>query len=105
MVLVNGTGKEIKDKAKGASDEKDVVNATKRFKNQVFPASMWAMLAIMVTFIIGGGVHTHKVPLIVHHLFSIASILTYGRAYWIELRAMDENARLMERFLSDGATG
>jgi hypothetical protein len=105
MFFFIGTGKEIKDKAKGAGDEGEVVAATKRFKNQVFPAAMWAMLAIMVTFIIGGGVHTHKVPLLVHHLFSIASILTYGRAYWIEIRAMDENAHLMERFLSDPVAG
>jgi hypothetical protein len=99
MFFFIGTGKEIKDKAKGAADEKEVVAATRRYKSSVFPAAMWAMGAIMVTFIIGGGVHTGKVPVLVHHLFSLASVMTYGRAYWVEIRAMDENARLMERFL------
>ncbi|HVT44464.1 MAG TPA: hypothetical protein VMT00_08740 [Thermoanaerobaculia bacterium] len=101
MFFFIGTGKEIKDKAKGAADEQSVVRSTRLFKSKVFPAAMWAMASIMVTFIIGGGVHTGKVPSLAHHLLSLLTIILFAWAYWVELRAMEENARLMERFLSE----
>ena len=94
-----GTGKEIKDKAKGARDERDVVGNTRAFKNKVFPAALYAMLMLGVTFILGGGVHMGKVPSWLHQILAFASLALYARAYWIELQAMVENAKLMERFL------
>lgn len=96
-----GTAKEIKDKAKGEGDEAAVVMSTKRFKNQVFPAALWAMLFIMATFILGGGVHRGTLPLWTHTLLSAITIFFFIRAYSIELRAMNENADLMQRFLRE----
>ncbi len=101
MFFFIGTGKEIKDKAKGASDASVVVQQTKTFKSQVFPTALYAMAVLMVTFILGGGVHMHKVPVWLHNVLTALSILMFARAYWVQLRAMDENARLMERFLKD----
>ena len=101
MFFFIGTGKEIKDKAKGHADETAVVNETKRYKNRVFPAAMYAMLTIMVTFILGGGIHRGSLPLWTHYLLTAASIVMFARAYWIEINVMDANARLMERFLKD----
>jgi hypothetical protein len=101
MFFFIGTGKEIKDKVKGASEEGAVVQQTKDFKSKVFPAAMWAMTFVMVTFIMGGGVATGKTPRWLHLGLTTATLVMYGRAYWIQLRAMDENARLMEKYLAD----
>ena len=101
MFFFIGTGKELKDKAKGESDESSVVNDTKRFKSQVFPAAFYAMIVLMVTFILGGGVHRGSLPAWSHSILSLISAVFYARAYWIELRAMNANADLMERFLRD----
>jgi Sec-independent protein secretion pathway component TatC len=101
MFFFIGTGKEIKDKVKGIRDEGQVVQQTRVFKSKVFPSATYAMAAIMATFILGGGVATHRTPTLVHHLLAVASVLLYARAYWIQLHAMDENARLMERYLQD----
>ena len=101
MFFFIGTGKEIKEKARGAGDAPSVVQRTRDFKSKVFPAALYTMITIMVTFIIGGGVHTGKAPVWLHHLLSIASIGMFLRAYWIELKAMSENAGLMERFLKE----
>lgn len=101
MFFFIGTGKEIKDKARGEQDEAGVVAQTRSFKSRVFPAALYAMLTIMVTFILGGGVHRGSLPVWSHQLLSLASIIMFARAYWIEIRAMDENARLMERFLRE----
>jgi len=101
MFFFIGTGKEIKDKARGAADENSVVAATKRFKARVFPVAFYSMIVLMITFIVGGGAHTGKMNPIVHHLLAIVSIFLYARAYWVEIRVMDENAGLMERFLTE----
>jgi hypothetical protein len=98
MFFFIGTGKELKDKS-----EQDalVVQRTKAFKARVFPAAMWAMAAIMVTFIMGGGVGSGKTPLWLHNALAALSIVLFARAYVIQIRAMTENATLMERYLRD----
>lgn len=101
MFFFIGTGKEIKDKVKGAQEEAVVVRQTKDFKSRVFPAAMWAITALMVTFITGGGVPSGKTPRLVHDALALATLLTFVRAYWIQLQAMDENAKLMEKYLAD----
>jgi hypothetical protein len=97
MFFFIGTGKEIKEAAK---EDAAVVQRTKDFKSRVFPAAMYAMLVLMITFITGGGVPTGKTPAWLHLTLSIATIVMYGRAYWMELQAMQENAGLMEKYLS-----
>jgi hypothetical protein len=97
MFFFIGTGKEIKEKANDAA----VIQQTKAFKSRVFPAAMWALTAIMVTFIMGGGVRTGQTPRWLHDTLAFTTLLLFARAYWIELRAMDENAKLMERYLRE----
>jgi len=98
MFFFIGTGKEIKEAAK---NDAEVVQRTKKFKSRVFPAAMYAMLVLMVTFIMGGGVMTGKTPKWLHVTLAAASLVMYGRAYWVQIAAMEENARLMERYLGD----
>ena len=97
MFFFIGTGKELKD----ASDQDSaVVQSTKAFKNRVFPAAMWSMAAIMVTFIMGGGVGQGRTPIWLHDALAALSIFLYARAYVIQLRAMNQNADLMSKYLS-----
>jgi hypothetical protein len=98
MFFFIGTGKELKDKS---GQDAGVVGQTKAFKSRVFPAAMWAMTAIMITFITGGGVGQGKTPLWLHNALAAVSIFMYARAYWIQIRVMNENANLMERYLRD----
>jgi hypothetical protein len=101
MFFFIGTGKEIKEKVKGESEETDVVARTKKFKARVFPTATYAMGLMMVTFIMGGGVASGKTPRLVHDALALGTLLLFGYAYWIELRAMEENATLMEKYLSE----
>ncbi|MDP9362269.1 MAG: hypothetical protein M3P29_12570 [Acidobacteriota bacterium] len=98
MFFFIGTGKEIKEAAK---NDEAVVQRTKAFKTKVFPTAMYAMAVLMVTFIMGGGVASAKTPRWLHLGLAIASIAVYGRAYWVQLHAMMENASLMEKYLRD----
>ena len=98
MFFFIGTGKEIKDAAK---QDAAVVQRTKTFKAKVFPAATYAMAALMITFIMGGGVATGKTPRWLHLTLAIVSVVLYARAYWVQLQAMTENASLMERYLKE----
>ena len=98
MFFFIGTGKEIKE---AAEQNQDVVRKTKDFKSRVFPAAMYAIGILMVTFIMGGGVASGRTPRLLHDALSLGTLILFCRAYWIELRAMDENARLMEKYLRD----
>ena len=98
MFFFIGTGKELKD---ASEQDASVVQQTKAFKSRVFPAAMWAMTAIMVTFITGGGVGSGKTPRWLHDALTAISIFMFARAYVIQIRAMNENASLMERYLKE----
>lgn len=98
MFFFIGTGKELKEKS---DQDAGVVQQTKAFKARVFPAAMWAMAAIMVTFITGGGVGSGKTSLWMHNALTAVSVIMFARAYWIQIRAMNENATLMERYLKE----
>lgn len=98
MFFFIGTGKELKD---ASSQDGAVMAKTRSFKSRVFPSAMWAMAAIMVTFITGGGVGSGKTPIWLHDALAALSIFMYARAYWIQIRVMNENADLMEHYLKE----
>lgn len=101
MFFFIGTGKEIRTKAKGVADEREVLGRIRAYRAAVFPAAMWAILAVMVTFILGGGVHRGSFPPWMHTVTAVISAYYLGRAYWIEAKAMNSNAELMDRFLRE----
>ncbi|MEA2235304.1 MAG: hypothetical protein QOC81_28 [Thermoanaerobaculia bacterium] len=96
-----GTGKQLKDKTEGGPDAEVVRKATRALTMRVSPAATYAMVLLMITFIMGGGVASGKTPHWLHITLSIATLAMYGRAYWVELRAMMENAGLMEKYLRE----
>jgi hypothetical protein len=101
MFFFIGMGKQLKDKAKGGEHEPEVKAATRRLSMRVSPIATYAMALLMVTFIMGGGVASGKTPRWLHLSLSVATVLLYARAYWVEIQAMEANARLMERYLAD----
>ncbi len=95
MFFLIGTGKAIKDAVVHHGLDASLVEETRRFKNQSYPALMLAMGAAMATFILGGGVATAAIPGWVHHgLFWLALGLQL-RALLIEGRVLAANQRLM----------
>ena len=97
MFFFIGTGKQLKE----ATTDAAAIAQTRAFKSRVFPAAMWAIAALMVTCIMGGGVPMGKTPLWLHNVLAFTTLLMLGRAYVIELKAMMENAALMEKHLRE----
>jgi hypothetical protein len=98
MFFFIGMGKEIKE---ASGQDAEVVRRTRAHKAKVFPAATYAIAVLMVTFIMGGGVRVGKTPVWLHLGLAFASLVMLGRAYYVELKAMEDNARLMERYLKE----
>ena len=101
MFFFIGTGKQLKDKTRGGPFEIDVKKSTRALAMRVSPAATYAMLMLMVTFIMGGGVATRKTPVWLHMTEVALTIVLFARAYWVEIQAMQTNGELMEKYLSD----
>ncbi len=101
MFFFIGTGRQLKDKTAGTKSEEAVKQTTRALAMKVSPAATFAMAVVMVTFIMGGGVASGKTPKWLHLTLTAASIVLYARAYWIEINAMQTNARMMEEHLTD----
>jgi hypothetical protein len=95
MFYLIGTGKAIKDAVKENGLEQELIEETKRFKNESYPSLMLAMGLVMATFILGGGVATGSVPSWIHHALFYAAVLVQAYSLRIEWRVLGENERLM----------
>jgi small-conductance mechanosensitive channel len=101
MFFFIGTGKQLKDKAAGTKGESEVRAATRAMAMKVSPAATFAMMVLMVTFIMGGGVASGKTPKWLHIGLTVTTLALYARAYWIEINAMMLNAKLMQEYLKE----
>lgn len=90
-----GTGKAIKEAVKEYGLDASVVEQTKTFKTRSNPMLMLAMLLVIATFVVGGGVATGSVPSWVHHALFWATLIVQVRALWIEKIVLDANEKLM----------
>jgi hypothetical protein len=94
-----GTGSQIKELAKEKNLPKDYVDRTKHFKRRVFPWAMYTMLAVMLTFILGGGVHTGSIPAWVHRTLAFGALLMSVVAAFVETEFVLRNVKLADEVL------
>lgn len=95
MFFLIGTGKAIKEAVAENGFEGEIVEATKRFKNQSFGAMLLAMGLAMAAFIVGGGVYTGAVPAVVHHALYYLALVAQVWALARETKVLAANDRLM----------
>jgi len=107
MFYLIGTGKAIKAAVAENDLEAAFIEKTKDFKNDSYPSLMLAMGLVMATFICGGAGFLGALPLWVHHLLALPTLVVQIWALVIEGRVLMANQRLMngiDRLLeADGA--
>ena len=108
MFYFIGTGKQVKDLVLSHSITEGFVQRTKVFKARVFPPALWAMLFTMAAMILGGAVHTKRLPWWVHLLLVSAAFYFNVQAFFREAKYMIEHNVLMEELekrLASTSTG
>lgn len=95
LFFLIGTGKAVKDAVGRAGLSGDFVERTRRFKMQSNPPMMLAMVLVMATFIVGGGVQTRVVPAWIHHALFYVTLAVQLWTLAVEHRVVAANARLL----------
>lgn len=96
MFYFIGTGKQVKDLVISHSITEGFVQRTKVFKARVFPPALWAMLFTMAAMILGGGVHTNRIPSWVHLGLAAVALFFNIQAFFREAKYMIEHSVLMQ---------
>jgi hypothetical protein len=92
-----GTGKAIKTAAQEHDLGGNLAEQTREFKNRSNSWLMLAMMAVMTTFIVGGGVATRVLPPWVHSSLFMVTLAIQVWTLVIEGRVLGENERLMRQ--------
>ncbi len=92
-----GTGKSIKVAVAEYGLDSAHVDQTRDFKRRTSPAALWALLAVMAAFVLGGGAATRAVPAGVHHVVALAAILLQGYATLVGAQVIRTNMELLDR--------
>ena len=90
-----GTGKAIKSAAKEHGLDDSLAAQTREFKNRSNSWLMLAMMAVMATFIVGGGVATTVLPPWSHATLFWVTLVIQLWTLVIEGRVIGDNERLM----------
>ena len=98
MFYFIGTGSRIKEVVKELKLDAQLYRRTLPFKARVFPLSMLTMGAVMGSYIIGGGTHTHFpwTPPWLHGLLALAAALLNGLLALREIVCISENLTLVD---------
>jgi hypothetical protein len=97
MFYFIGTGVRMKELVAEHHVQVDLVTPTRRIKATVFPLLTMAIVLTMITFILGGGVDTGKIPGVVHLVLALgATVLNYLAAVR-SIAAIFVNVRLFDR--------
>jgi len=96
MFYLIGTGKAIRETVTAHALDLQLVEETKRFKNESYPSLMAAIGLVIATFVCGGGAYAGAVPVVVHHVLFLVTLLVQVRTLSIEGRVLLQNQRLMD---------
>ena len=96
MFYLIGTGKAIKAAVAEHDLPAEWIERTREFKNRSYPALMLAMVLVMATFILGGGVERRVLPGWIHHALFYLALAAQLRALWREHAVLGANQRLLD---------
>lgn len=96
MFYLIGKGKAVKDAMIEGGLTSDHYRRIAAARKPVFSIGTWAMVATMITAILGASVDTHVLPPIVHGMMAYGAIACNVAAIRIELAALTESSRIVD---------
>lgn len=105
FAIFTGSGKDTREIVQDLHLDKDFVARTKRFKKDVFPPALYAILLLVVTTTLGGALGAHLSPWLrwLHLLVAWTSFLYQLKVLRLECQAVYENSQILVRVNSDAA--
>jgi hypothetical protein len=95
MFYLIGTGKALRLAVEDHGLDPNIVEETKRFKNESYPWLTAAMGLAMATFILGGGVPTGAIPKWLHQTLFLATLAVQIKTVLVEQLVLSQNRRLL----------
>jgi hypothetical protein len=77
-----------------------LIEPTRSFKMQAFPAAISAMAIVFITAVSGAAVTNYGVNIVWHHLLAIVSVAVNALVAIVEFGAIQRNARLIDQILA-----
>ncbi len=66
-----------------------------QIKRKSYPPMLWNLLWVSALFIVGGAVHTHRVPGWIHGLLFWVALLHWGKTIVVQHQCFKENTQIM----------
>ncbi len=104
MFYLIGKGRAVREAVQEARLSGELYRAVARVRRPVFSIATMAMALTMATAILGGGVDTNTVPVMVHLVFALAAVAANLVALRTEIVAMLSSARIVaevDRLIED----
>ena len=104
MFYLIGKGKAVREAVQEGQLSVELYRAVARVRRPVFSIATLAMVVTMATAIVGGGVDTDTVPVVVHSALALAAVAANLVALRTEIIAMLSSARIVaevDRLLED----
>ena len=80
--------------------DQSLVAPTRSFKAAAFPAALLAMAIVFLAAVIGAATFSYSIRPIYHHTVALVAFATNAAVAFIEYRAIDKNAKLIDQILA-----
>jgi hypothetical protein len=80
--------------------DQSLVAPTRSFRAAAFPAALSAMAIVFLTAVVGAATLNYELRPIYHHAIAIIALMINALVALIEYRAIDRNAKLIDRILA-----
>lgn len=101
MFFFVGTGVSLKEYTRDHKMDESYHKRALQIKRVVYPPMLWNILFIMVTFILGGAVHTKIVPTWLHSILFFLTFFHFIKTVCIEHNSFKINVEIYKDLASD----
>ncbi len=97
LFFLVGTGKAVREAVEEYDLDRNYIERTKAFKQELYPWLMLAMGLVIAAFVIGGGSYIGAMRPLWHRLLGPATVLVQFWTLFLEYKILAKNESLMRR--------
>jgi hypothetical protein len=103
--IFTGAGKDTRELVQDLKLNPEFVGQTKAFRKITFPPALYAILMILITAFLGGGLSKwgSKGMALTHGLFAFLTFAYNLKTFWLEFKCVRENSVILKKVNSEAA--